>query len=46
VIFIGEQEDGGDAFQLGALADSRGELLAGDQLEACLGDLGALAVGG
>jgi hypothetical protein len=29
VVFAGEQEDGGDAFQFGALADGRGELLAG-----------------
>jgi hypothetical protein len=29
VVFAGEQEDGGDAFDFGALADGRGEQFAG-----------------
>jgi hypothetical protein len=34
VVLAGEKEDGGDAFEFGALGDVRGELLAGDQVEA------------
>ena len=45
VVLVGEQEDGGDAFEFGALAGGRGELLAGGELETGLLDLAALVPG-
>ena len=45
VVLVGEQEDGGDAFDVGALADGRGELFAVGEFEAGVADLVALVLG-
>ena len=45
MILAGAQEDGGDAFDVGALAGGRGELLAGGEFEAGVADLVALVPG-